>query len=101
MREREREVGIRKKFEFTFFFEVENIKIHEENVRHSNDIGNTIREKVIELIEKIKQEEKKLLFNVQEFNNTERRLIKEKTTRLQDLTKIKTFCSISQEKLRR
>jgi hypothetical protein len=29
----------------------------------------------MELIDKIKQEEKKLLHNVQEFNNTEQRLI--------------------------
>ncbi len=89
------------RFEFLFFSSVENIKNHEENVRHSNDIANIIREKVIELIEKIKQEEKKLIHNIQEFNNTERRLIKEKNVRLQDLTKIQTFCSISQEKLRR
>ncbi len=83
------------------FFLVENIKNHEENVRQSNDIANTIREKVIELIDKIKQEEKKLIHNIQEFNNTERRLIKEKNIRLQDLTKIQTFCSISQDKLHR
>ncbi len=54
-----------------------------------------------ELIEKIKQEEKKLIHNIQEFNNTERRLIKEKNIRLQDLTKIQTFCSVSQDKLHR
>jgi hypothetical protein len=80
---------------------VENLKKHEENVRHSNEIGNTIRDKVNEIITKIKQEEKKLIDNIYEFNNTEQRLIREKNVRLQDLAKIKTFCSISQEKLRR
>ncbi len=53
--------------------EVENIKNHEENVRCSNDIANIIRNKVADLIEKIKQEEIKLLNNVQEFNNAEQR----------------------------
>ncbi len=80
---------------------MENLKKHEENVRHSNEIGNTIRDKVNEIITKIKQEEKKLIDNIYEFNNTEQRLIREKNVRLQDLAKIKTFCSISQEKLRR
>lgn len=80
---------------------MENIRNHEENIRHANDIGDIIRNKVKDLIEKIKQDEKKLLENVQEFNQTEQRLIKEKNVRLQDLTKIKTFCSTSQEKLHR
>ncbi|CAF1347266.1 unnamed protein product [Rotaria sordida] len=79
--------------------EVENIKNHEENINHSTDMVNTIRYKVNELIDKIKQEEKKLLHSIQEFNNTEQRLLKEKNNRFQDLTKIKTFCLSSQEKL--
>jgi len=54
-------------------FLVENIKNHEENVRNSNEIANTIRKKVTDLIERIKQEEKKLLNNVQEFGNAEQR----------------------------
>jgi len=54
-------------------FVVENIKNHEENVRRSNDIADVIRAKVTDLIGKIKQEEKKLLHNVQEFSNTEQR----------------------------
>jgi hypothetical protein len=54
-------------------FAVENIKNHEENVRRSNDIADVIRAKVTDLIAKIKQEEKKLLHNVQEFSNTEQR----------------------------
>ena len=80
---------------------VENLKKHEENVRHSNEIGNTIRDKVNDIITKIKQEEKKLIDNIYEFNNTEQKLIREKNIRLQDLAKIKTFCAISQEKLRK
>ncbi|UJR23775.1 hypothetical protein I4U23_026751 [Adineta vaga] len=80
--------------------EVENIKIHEENIRQSNDIIRTIQEKVIELIEKIKQEESKLLLNVREFHNSEQKLVKDKNSRLENLTNIKTFCSTSQEKLR-
>jgi len=54
-------------------FVVENIKNHEENVRRSKDIADVIRNKVTDLIGKIKQEEKKLLHNVQEFSNTEQR----------------------------
>lgn len=46
---------------------------HQTNVRHSNEIANTIREKVSELIGKIKEEERKLLENIQEFNDNERR----------------------------
>ena len=46
---------------------------HQANVRHSNEIANTIREKVAELIGKIKEEERKLLGNIQEFNDNERR----------------------------
>ncbi|CAF1093594.1 unnamed protein product [Adineta steineri] len=80
--------------------EVENIKIHEENVRHSNEIIHTIKDKVTELIDRIKQEENKLLDIVNEFHSTEQSLIKEKNIRLQNLASIKTFCSISQEKLR-
>lgn len=53
--------------------EAENIKNHEENVRRSNDIATIIRNKVTDLIEKIKQEESKLLHNVQEFSNSEQR----------------------------
>ncbi|CAF4379977.1 unnamed protein product, partial [Adineta steineri] len=48
----------------------------------------------------IKQEENKLLDIVNEFHSTEQSLIKEKNIRLQNLESIKTFCSISQEKLR-
>lgn len=91
---------MKKMIRFVFFsYSVENIRNHEENVRHSNDIEHLIRNKVTELIEKIKQEEKKLLENVKEFNKTELRLIQEKNLRLQNLTKIKTFCSISQQTL--
>jgi hypothetical protein len=54
-------------------FVVENIKNHEENVRRSNDIADVIRNKVTDLIGKIKQEETKLLHNVQEFSKTEQR----------------------------
>lgn len=96
----------------------ENIKNHEENVRRSNEIANVIRHKVTDLIEKIKKEEAKLLVNVQEFSNAEqrleminkrfvkmnvniRRLIDEKTVRLQDLSTINKFCLASQEKLLR
>ena len=50
---------------------VENIKIHEENTRQSNEIIRTIREKVNGLISKIKQEESKLIQNAQEFHNSE------------------------------
>ncbi|CAF1474333.1 unnamed protein product [Adineta ricciae] len=80
--------------------EVENIKIHEENVRQSNEIIRTIREKVNGLISKIKQEENKLIQNAQEFHNSEHKLINEKSLRLQNLTDIKAFCSTSQAKLR-
>lgn len=52
---------------------MENIKNHEENVRNSNEIANIIRKKVTDLIERIKQEEAKLLNNVQEFGNAEQR----------------------------
>lgn len=52
---------------------VRNIKRHEENILHSADIANTIRQKVTELIDKIKQEENKLLHNVQEFSETEQK----------------------------
>lgn len=52
---------------------MENIKNHEENVRRSADITELIRNKVTDLIEKIKQEEEKLLHNVQEFGNAEQR----------------------------
>ncbi|CAF1503942.1 unnamed protein product [Adineta steineri] len=79
--------------------EAENIKNHEDNVRRSKDIANVIRNKVTDLIEKIKQEETKLLHNVQEFSNSEQRLIDEKKSRLQDLSTINKFCSVSQEKL--
>ena len=54
--------------------EDENIKNHQENVRRSHEIANTIRNKVADLIEKIKKEETKLLNNVQEFSNAEQRL---------------------------
>jgi hypothetical protein len=57
------------------FILVQNLKQHEENVRHSNEIGKTIRAKVSEMISEIKQEEKKLIDNIQEFNNTEQRLV--------------------------
>ncbi|CAF3687219.1 unnamed protein product [Rotaria socialis] len=79
--------------------EVEHINKHEENVHHSNDISSTIRHKVTELIDKIKQEEKKLLLSLQEFNHAEEKLLKENNSRFQDLTNIKTFCCNSQEKL--
>jgi len=79
----------------------ENIRSHEENVRQSDSIANLVREKVTKLIEKIKDEEKKLLCNIHEFNNTERRLIKEKSNRLRDLKTIEQFCLTSQEKLNR
>ena len=55
------------------FYLVENIRNHEENVLRSKDIGNVIRNKVTDLIDKIKQEEKKLLHNVEEFGNAEQR----------------------------
>lgn len=42
-------------------------------MRRSNDIANVIRNKVADLIEKIKQEETKLLHNVQEFSKAEQR----------------------------
>jgi 23S rRNA G2445 N2-methylase RlmL len=60
-------------FDIDKIFSVENIKNHEENVRRSNDIANTIRDKVADLIEKIKQEETKLLNNVQQFSASEQR----------------------------
>ena len=63
----------KKKEIFLFRIIVENIKNHEENVRRSEDIANVIREKVADLIAKIKQEEIKLLHNVEEFSNTEQR----------------------------
>ena len=56
-------------------FLVENIKNHEENVLRSNEIAQLIRDKVTDLIEKIKQEEAKLLHNVQEFGNSEERYL--------------------------
>ncbi|CAF1498579.1 unnamed protein product, partial [Adineta ricciae] len=80
--------------------EAENIKNHEENVRRSDEIADVIRNKVATLIEKIKQEETKLIHNVEEFRNAEQRLIDEKTTRLHDLSTINEFCTTSQEKLR-
>ncbi|CAF1336094.1 unnamed protein product [Adineta ricciae] len=80
--------------------EVESIKIHEENVRQSNEIIRTIREKVNGLISTIKQEENKLIQNAQEYHNSEHKLINEKSLRLQNLTDIKAFCSTSQAKLR-
>lgn len=52
---------------------VENIKNHEENVQRSHDIAQLIRDKVTDLIERIRQEETKLLHNVQEFGNSEQR----------------------------
>ncbi|CAF3457870.1 unnamed protein product [Rotaria sp. Silwood1] len=79
--------------------EVENIKNHEENIHQSTNIVSIICVKVNELIDKIKREEKKLLHSIQEFNNNEQRLLKEKNSRFQDLAKIKTFCLSSQEKL--
>ena len=51
----------------------ENIKNHEENVRRSDEIADVIRNKVATLIEKIKQEETKLIHNVEEFRNAEQR----------------------------
>ncbi|CAF3698261.1 unnamed protein product [Rotaria sordida] len=76
--------------------EVENIKNHEENVCRSDDIANVIRNKVADLIEKIKQEETKLLHNVQEFSKAEQKLIDEKNACLQDLSIINKFCLESQ-----
>jgi hypothetical protein len=49
------------------------MKNHEENVHRSNEIAKIIRNKVTDLVEKIKQEEEKLLHHVQEFQNTEQR----------------------------
>ena len=66
-RKREREIC------FRLIDVVRNIETHQTNVHHSNEIVNVIREKVNELIGKIKEEEKKLLENVQEFTNSERR----------------------------
>lgn len=55
--------------------EAENVKNLEENVRHSNEIAKTIRGKVADLIALIKEEEKKLLQQVEEFQTAEQRSV--------------------------
>lgn len=72
-RERKYDKQTREKKAIILFSVVANIENHQLNVRHSNEIVNIIREKVIGLITKIKEEERKLLENIQEFTNSERR----------------------------
>lgn len=51
----------------------ETLRTHQDNVRQSNEIGKRIREKVSDLIERIRDEERKLLQSVEEFRTIEQK----------------------------
>ena len=51
----------------------DSMQNHRDNVRQSNEIATSIREKVTDLIDRIKDEERKLLRNVEEFQTVEQR----------------------------
>ena len=87
-----------------------NLQQHEENLRQAEEMTTSIREKVAQLIDSIKVEERKLLEQIDDFQLAERRfdrgvssferlvsfrLIEEKKFRLNDLTSVERFCAKS------
>ena len=78
-----------------FLFIVESISKHESNLTKCKEIRQSIQKKVNEIIQKIKDEEAKLLDDVDDFERVETSLLSDKTNRLKELEAMNKFSSLS------
>lgn len=72
-------------------FQVELISKHEINLAKSKEIRKSIQSKVNEIIQKLKDEEAKLLGDVDDFERIESNLLADKNERLNSLEEINKF----------
>ena len=75
------------------FILVESVTKHEKNITKCTQYKENIQKRAAEMIQKIKDEETKLLDEINEFEQTESSLLKEASTRLKQVDTISSFCS--------
>ena len=74
-----------------FLFQVETLSKHELNLMKCKEIRQTITKKVGDIIQRIKDEETKLLDDVEDFERNETNLLADKTIRLKELEIMNKF----------
>ena len=82
-----------------FCIKVESISKHELNLVKCKDIRQSIQKKVNEIIQKLKDEEAKLLDDVEDFERIETSLLTDKNNRLKELETMNKFSSNSKNVL--
>ena len=79
--------------------EVESISRHEINVLKCKEIRSMIQKKVTEVVQRVKDEEAKLLDDVEDFERAESSFLADKTVRLKELEAMSQFSSYSNKVL--
>ncbi len=77
---------------FPFTIKVEAISNHEKNLQTCLKTKDTIQKKISDIIRKLKEDEKKLLDEINEFEQSETALMNDNSDRVQELNEINLFC---------
>jgi hypothetical protein len=82
-------------FENFPFFKVESISRHEVNISKCKEIRVLIQKKVNDIVQRIKDEETKLLDDVEDFERSETSMLSDKNDRLKVLETMSQFSTFS------
>lgn len=75
--------------------EVESVSKHEINLVKCKEIRQMIQKKVCEIIQRIKDEETKLIDDVDEYERIEANMLTDKSSRVKELENMTKFTAIS------
>lgn len=82
-----------------FEYKVESISRHEVNLTKCKEIRDIIQKKVNDIIKRLREEESRLLEDVDDFERTENNLLADKNARLKDLESMSLYSTSTNKAL--